>query len=142
MIDITWIGIVENYLEDGNIKPLAEKVRTSDIPAEYRNQVADILLGKLTHKKQLQDSHLERVYMQILTNGKLHNRIIDDLNKQLKIWGSTSKPIPKMTQQTLKRMISQSKDLSYYLYSDKPYDTVRRIINRKVRKYGWETLPD
>lgn len=143
MIDITWIGIVENYLEDGNIKPLAEKVRTSDIPAEYRNQVADILLGKLTHKKQHRNSHLMRVYMKILTNGKLQNRMIDDLNKQLKIWGSTSKPIPKMTQQTLKRMISLSKDFRYSEnYDTSPYETTRRVINRMVKENGLETLPD
>lgn len=141
MIDITWCGIVENYLEDGNIKPLAEKVRISDIPEAYRNQVADILLGTLTHKKQRGDSYLEREYKGIIRGAKYYNQMIDDFNRLMKNSGSTAKPMAKMTQQTVYRMISQSKKFGYASnYKSVPYPTVKRTINRNIEKKGWPTI--
>jgi hypothetical protein len=140
MRDILWAGVIENYIETGNIKKLAKLVRDSGVPPEHRDRVADILLGKLPPKKQTPDRHLESEYKLILSSIKSQNKFTDEMNSWFKVQIDIGlkKPYSKMTQQDVKRAISLSKNLGY----GGRYETARRIINRKVKEKEWEAIPD
>ncbi len=45
-IDIRWVGLVEKYLIDGDISKIEGLVREGGVPAQFGNQIADILIGK------------------------------------------------------------------------------------------------
>ena len=50
-VDILWFGVIEKYLVDGDITNLEGLVRNGGVPAEFGDQIADILIGKLKPPK-------------------------------------------------------------------------------------------
>ncbi len=60
-IDIRWIGLVEKYLIDGDISKIEVLVRESGVPAQFGNQIADILTGKKHAPSSQQANILKRI---------------------------------------------------------------------------------
>jgi len=46
-VNILWVGVIERYLLNGDITNLEGQIRNGGVPAEFGDQVADILIGKL-----------------------------------------------------------------------------------------------
>ena len=59
-IDIRWFGLVEKYLIDGDISKIEELVREGGVPANFGDQIADILSGKLKPAKPTQSRMVQR----------------------------------------------------------------------------------
>lgn len=60
-IDIRWFGLIEKYLIDGDISKIEELVREGGVPAQFGNQIADILIGKKHAPSPQQKNILKRI---------------------------------------------------------------------------------
>ncbi len=45
-VDIRWCGLIENYLKTGDMSTLEKLIREEGVPAQFGNQIADLLIAR------------------------------------------------------------------------------------------------
>ena len=133
--DLTWLCLINNYIENSDIDSLEKEIRANGVPAKYGGCIADILIGRLEPKPQGKDRFLKSIYFETLSEMKNKNVMIDRFNDVLELpirYGFT-KPWKRYNDTDIKKIIAHK------CYQGN-YETARRMINKKIVNEGWEKL--
>jgi len=132
---------ISKYLVKGDIRDLANLIRTENIPEPFREVVAQIIEGDIKHEKAskgiAKSYEMKRFYDKLIANALpcFFNSVKDLV---------ASGDLPQDRLDSLKPSYGRKEILQFI--ADKYYqgsnDNARRTINRKIKTEGWTPLPD
>ena len=125
-----------NNLQTGDIRLIANLLRERPIAKKYRNTIADILEGKRNHidlsSEPARSYKMRLDYEEFLQRLKSVRIFEQRMNEPILPYNNFP---PKNDKQWVIEQIAKN-------YYQGNYESARRVIHRKIKDYGWPTLPD